>query len=63
MPPAIPKPRRQLKIEPDGDAMLGELVRSLNRIADGVEAIVQFLDTVVETRDDGGPPAVRVVGT
>jgi len=61
MPPPLPKPRRPLKVEPEADAMLGELVRSLNRIATGVEAIVQFLDTVVETRDDGGPPAVRVV--
>lgn len=33
--------------------MLGELVRSLNRIASGVEAIVEFLDSVVQKGDDG----------
>lgn len=39
--------RRPLKIHPEPEAMLEELVRALERIADGLELIVSTLDSVV----------------
>lgn len=59
--PEMPKPRRQLKIEPNADEMLAQLVRSLNRIADGVESIVETLDSVTEVGSADKGIAVRTV--
>jgi len=52
--PQLPKGKRPaLKITPDPDAMLAELVRSLTRIADGVESIVESFDALLVEGEDG----------
>ena len=45
--------RRPLKMVPDPDVMLAELVRSLTRIADGVESIVTTFDGLLVEGEDG----------
>ena len=59
--PELPKgKRRPLKIVPDGDAQLAELVRALERIADGVTNIVETINALV-VKTDNGDDALRVV--
>ena len=59
--PEIPKPkRRQLKIEPEPEAVLAQLVLSLNAIAEGIKSIVDTLEALIEDTGDG-PPAIRTV--
>jgi hypothetical protein len=55
----LPKPRRKpLKVYPEPEAMLEELVRSLQRIANGLESVVVMVDAVV-TEDDHGRKCLR----
>lgn len=57
--PEIPRPRRRpLKIYPDPEATLDELVRALERIADGLASVVEMLDAVV-TVDEYGKKCLR----
>lgn len=61
--PELPKVRpRQLRVYPDADAQLAELVRALQRIADGVANIVETLDAVVTTNKDR-ESAIRTVSS
>lgn len=50
--------RRQLKIHPEPEAMLEELVRALQRIAAGLESVLVMLDAVV-TEDARGRKCLR----
>jgi phosphate uptake regulator len=51
--PEVLKPRRKpLKVYPEPEAMLEELVRALERIADGVANISETLDAVVTMTKD-----------
>lgn len=50
--------RRPLKIHPEPEAMLDELVRALERIADGLQSVVEMLDAVV-TVDEYGDKCLR----
>jgi hypothetical protein len=57
--PDIPKVRpRPLKVHPEPGAMLDELVRALQRIADGLASVVEMLDAVV-TEDEHGRKCLR----
>jgi hypothetical protein len=57
--PEIPRPRRRpLKIYPEPEAMLEELVRALERIADGLQSVVDTIDAVV-TEDEHGRKCLR----
>jgi hypothetical protein len=52
--PELPKQaRRPLKIHPEPEAQLDRLVRSLERIAEGLEHVVNTIDAVVVTNADG----------
>lgn len=55
----LPKPRRKpLKVYPEPEAMLEDLVRSLARIADGLQSVVEMLDAVVFV-DERGEKCLR----
>lgn len=45
--------RRQLKIHPEPEAMLEELVRAMERIADGLQSVVETIDAVVIVDERG----------
>ena len=61
MPPQLPKPpRRTLKMHPDPDAQLEELVRSLGRIADGLSSMLEWAHSIT-VAGDGGRDAIRTV--
>ena len=50
----LSKPRpRPLKMHPEPEAQLDRLVRSLERIADGLAHVVELLDAVVVDGEDG----------
>jgi hypothetical protein len=52
--PEIPKVRpRPLKIHPEPEEMLGELVRALQRIASGLASVVETLDALVVVDEHG----------
>ncbi len=59
--PDLPKfTRRPLKVEPTAEEMLERLVRSLERIATGVESIVETINAVT-TENASNQTCVRVL--
>lgn len=59
--PELPKVRRRnLKMKPTTDEQLLQLVRALDRIADGITNIVDTIDALI-VKDRNGDDALRVV--
>lgn len=57
----LAKPRRRpLKVHPEPEEMLQELVRSLDRIATGLESVVQTIDALT-VKTEAGELALRTV--
>jgi hypothetical protein len=54
--------RRMLKVHPEPDAMLEELIRALERLATGVENVVETLESLIEPgEEEGQQPRLRTV--
>lgn len=53
MPEIAPGKRRNLKIHPEPEAMLEELVRALQSIADGLQSVVETIDAVAFVNERG----------
>jgi hypothetical protein len=51
--------RRPLKIHPEPEVMLEELVRAMERIADGLQSVVETIDALV-TEDERGRKCLRM---